>query len=249
MAKFGKWLGAGLGFAMGGPLGVLFGYLIGSMFDDMGNSKTSEEHTYRRGQAYTNNTTRGDFMFSLVVLVTAVMKADNKILRSELDYVKVFLLKNFSEDACREALQMIKKLSEQNIDLDGVCSQINFAMPQTAKEQLIYFLVGVAKADGIICDNEKSVLEQIASKIGLNRATYESIRSMYFNDTEADYKILGLTSSASNDEIKKAYRKLALENHPDKLAYLGEDVRKVAEEKFTKINVAYEKICKERNIV
>lgn len=96
---------------------------------------------------------------------------------------------------------------------------------------------------------KKSVLEQIASKIGLNRATYESIRSMYFNDTEADYKILGLTSSASNDEIKKAYRKLALENHPDKLAYLGEDVRKVAEEKFTKINVAYEKICKERNIV
>ena len=84
--------------------------------------------------------------------------------------------------------------------------------------------------------------------LGINRTSFNSIKSMYYDDLESAYQILGITSTATPEEIKKAYRKMALENHPDKVGHLGEDIRKAAEEKFTQINVAYEKIKKQRNI-
>ena len=113
MAKYGKWIGAGLGLALGGPLGALFGLFIGSMFDNI-------------------QTMRGDFTFSLTVLATAVMKADGRIMRSELDYVKTFLIRNFGIEATREAMQMIKELSTRDIPVDDVCQQIRFQMPEAS---------------------------------------------------------------------------------------------------------------------
>ena len=75
------------------------------------------------------------------------------------------------------------------------------------------------------------------------------IRDRYYDDLESAYQILEITSTATNEEVKKAYRKMAIENHPDKVGHLGEDIRKAAEEKFTQINVAYEKIKKQRGMV
>jgi DnaJ like chaperone protein len=72
---------------------------------------------------------------------------------------------------------------------------------------------------------------------------------MFIPETDSSYKILEIEPSSTNDEVKKAYRKMAMKYHPDKVIHLGEDFRKTAEEKFKKVNDAYEKIKKERNMV
>ena len=193
-------------------------------------------------------TGRGDFTFSLTVLATAVMKADGRIMRSELDYVKTFLIRNFGIEATREAMQMIKELSTRDIPVDDVCQQIRFQMPEASKVQLLYFLFGIAKADGTVSTAEIGLLENISNRLGIDHVTFMSVKSMYYDDIESAYQVLGIDSSASNEEIKKAYRKIAMENHPDKVGHLGEDIRKAAEEKFSRINVAYEKIKKQRGM-
>ena len=232
MAKYGKWIGAGLGLALGGPLGALFGLFIGSMFDNIQTIAIPSDG----GPIPPGQTGRGDFTFSLTVLATAVMKADGRIMR------------NFGIEATREAMQMIKELSTRDIPVDDVCQQIRFQMPEASKVQLLYFLFGIAKADGTVSTAEIGLLENISNRLGIDHVTFMSVKSMYYDDIESAYQVLGIDSSASNEEIKKAYRKIAMENHPDKVGHLGEDIRKAAEEKFSRINVAYEKIKKQRGM-
>lgn len=244
MAKYGKWIGAGLGFVLGGgPLGALLGLFIGSMFDNVETIKIGPGNNPVPGQSG-----RGDFMFILTVLATAVMKADGRIMRSELNYVKEFLKRNFGLEATQEAMSMIRKLYNEEIPLAQVCNQIRFNIDQASKVQLLYFLFGIAKADGTVSETELHLLENIATQLGIDHSTFLSVKSMYYDDIESAYQVLGITGSATEDEIKKAYRKMAMENHPDKVGHLGEDIRKAAEEKFTQINIAYEKIKKQRGI-
>lgn len=244
MAKYGKWIGAGLGFVLGGgPLGALLGLFIGSIFDNVETIKIPS------GEGNIPPSGRGDFMFSLTVLATSVMKADGRIMRSELDYVKEFLKRNFGLEATREAMSMIKELSTKEIPVVEVCHQIRFHMDQASKTQLLYFLFGIAKADGIVSETEVQLLETIADQMGIDHSTFLSVKSMYYDDIDSAYRILGVSRTVTDEELKKAYRKMAMENHPDKLGHLGEDIRKAAEEKFTQINMAYEKIKKQRGIV
>ena len=204
MAKYGKWIGAGLGLALGGPLGALFGLFIGSMFDNIQTIAIPSDG----GPIPPGQTGRGDFTFSLTVLATAVMKADGRIMRSELDYVKTFLIRNFGIEATREAMQMIKELSTRDIPVDDVCQQIRFQMPEASKVQLLYFLFGIAKADGTVSTAEIGLLENISNRLGIDHVTFMSVKSMYYDDIESAYQVLGIDSSASNEEIKKAYRKI-----------------------------------------
>ena len=149
MAKYGKWIGAGLGFVMGGPIGALFGYFIGSTFD------TATMVTSAPGNdPGTRPTGRGDFLLSLVVLATALMKADGKVTRNELDYVKKFFRDNFGLEGEREALAIIKDLLNKDIEIDQVCIQIRVNMNVYSRTQLLYFLFGLAKADGMVCQHE-----------------------------------------------------------------------------------------------
>ncbi|MCU0462234.1 MAG: TerB family tellurite resistance protein [Bacteroidales bacterium] len=241
MGGFGKWLGGGLGFVMGGPIGALLGFLVGSMVDS----------TKVTTSAYTSGasaTTPGAFGVSLVVLIAAVMKADGKVVKSELDYVKQFLVRQFGSESAREATMMLKDLLNQKIPLNDVCQQISRNMDYSSRLQLLHLLFGVSLADGSPNQPEISLIERISGLIGISSGDFVSIKNMFVPETDSSYKILEIERAATNEEVKKAYRKMAMKYHPDKVGHLGDDYKKAADEKFRKVNEAYEKIKKERNM-
>ncbi len=240
MAKYGKWIGGGLGWAILGPIGGIIGFAIGSVLD------SSDNIAVYSGQAQPS---RNSFLVSLLVLVAEVMRADGKVVKSELDYVKQYFLKNFGKDAANEALMLLRDILKKDVPLKDVSHQIRSNMDYPSRLQLLHFLFGIANADGVVHPNEQSVITNIATWMGVSNADFNSIRSMFVDNIEACYKVLEVTPSATNDEIKKAYRKMALKYHPDKVSYLGEDIRKGAEEKFQKVNEAYEKIKKDRGFI
>jgi len=239
--KFGKWLGSGLGWALGGPLGGVLGFALGSLFDasDVKDDGSTVRHSSARQGV-------GDFTVSLLVLSAAVMKSDGKTLKSELDYVKKFLATQFGEEHAQEQLLILKEILKQEIPLHDVCLQIKEFMPHSQRLQIIHYLFGISKADGHVHELELQTIHTIANYIGVRAADFESLKAMYFRDTNSDYKILEIEPSVSDDEVKKAYRKMAVKFHPDKVASLGEEVQKAANEKFQKVQQAYENIKKKR---
>ncbi len=241
MAKFGKWLAGGLGWAFFGPIGGILGFVVGSMFD---SEKTMTNGNGVRSQ----QTTTGAYVMSLLVLIAAVMKADGKVLKSELEYVKQFLAKTFGAASSQEALRMLRDLLKQDIPVADVCHQIEKNMDYSSRLQLVHLLFGVAQADGHVDVAELNLITQMSNNMGISSKDFESIKSMFVKDTTAAYKILEVDPNASDEDIKKAYRKMAMKYHPDKVSYLGEDILKSANEKFQKVNEAYESIRKERNI-
>lgn len=240
MSKYGKLIGAGLGWAFGGPIGAVIGLGIGWMFD------SANQADIKRGYS---STTTGDFLVSMLVLFASVMKADGQIMRSELEYVKTFLVQKFGRDTAADALRMLRELLKQNIPIQDVSYQIRDRLDYHSRLELLHLLYGVAQADAKLHDAEAQILNQIGYYLGISNADHLSIRNMFSHAVDTHYKILGVDKNATPEEIKKAYRKLATEFHPDKVAYLGEDIRKDAEEKFRKINIAYEKVKKEKGII
>lgn len=242
--KFGKWLGGGLGWALGGPLGGILGFALGSAFDAA--SVTVQVNNKGGASNYNNAPHVGDFVVSLLVLSAAVMKSDGKTLKSELDYVKRFLSQQFGEQSAQQQIQLLKEILKQDIPLHDVCNQIKQYMPHSERLQIIHYLFGISKADGHVHELELKTVHTIASYLGVSEADFNSLKAMYFRDTNSDYLILEVSPSASDDEIKKAYRKMAVKFHPDKVAALGEEVQKAANEKFQKVQSAYENIKKQR---
>lgn len=242
MGIFGKWLGGGLGWVVGGPIGGLLGFLVGSMID----STTEQPSGYATRTARTN---QGDFGMILLVLVAAVMKADGKVVKSELDYVKQFFVRQFGQESARQALMMLKDLIKKEIPVRDVCLQISRNMDYSSRLQLLHLLFNVSLADSRIHTSEIEIIEKISGYLGVASTDFLSIKNMFIAETDSFYKILEIDSSSSNEDVKKAYRRMAMKYHPDKVSHLGDDFKKTADEKFKKVNEAYEKIKRERNMV
>ena len=238
MTKYGKWIAGGLGWTFFGPIGAILGFTLGSLIDASSEISTGTSVA---------KTTKGDFTVSLVILIAAVMKADGKILKSELEYVKTFFRKNFGEDATSELLVLLRDTLKKDVPVYQVSEQIRMNLDYSSRLQLFHMLFGLANADGDVHEAELDILNIIARHLGINLKDKESIKSMFIEDTESAYKILEVDRNATNEELKKAYRRMAMKYHPDKVSYLGEDVQKAANEKFKKVNEAFEKIKKERN--
>lgn len=238
MAKYGKWIGGGLGWAFAGPIGAILGFVLGSFFDNISSI-----------QVGTSQTRAGDFGISLLILAGAVIKADGRVLKSELEYIKQFFIRQFGAEDTLEKMHLFREMLKQEIDVVEVCLQIRDNMIYQSRLQLIHFLFGVSGADGHIHPKEVEVIELIAKHLGIKASDFLSIKAMFYKDANAAYDILNISRSASNDEIKKAYRTMAVKYHPDKLTHLGEEFQKAAKEKFQKVNEAYVTIKKEKGII
>lgn len=242
---YAKWLGGGLGWAFAGPIGGILGFAIGSMFDNA--SKLEYERIYQSTDAR-EMTETGDFAAALLVLAAAVMKADGKVLKSELEYVKSFFIQQFGAEKTREQMKVFREILKQDIPVRDVCMQIKHFTRHSDRLQLIHFLFGISGSDKIYEKTEIEVIHQIAHLLGVSDRDFASIKAMFVKDTNADYKILEVDPSASNEDLKKAYRKMALKYHPDKVSHLGEDFQKMAKDKFQRVQEAYENIKKNRGI-
>jgi DnaJ like chaperone protein len=231
-----EWITTILGLFSGGFWGSIIGYTAGSFIEKLIKKE------------YSHGEERGDFTMALLVLSAAVMKADGKIMKSELSFVKDFLIKNFGQESARNKLDILRQLLDKDIDLYQSCEKVRLNIPYSSKLQLIHYLFGIACADGLCSGIEKDLITRIANLIGLSVADYKTIEAMYFEQTDSAYIILQITKEASDEEVKKAYKRMCIKYHPDKVASLGEQAQQAAKEKFQEINNAYEKIKKERGI-
>jgi len=242
MGNYAKWLGGSLGWVVGGPIGGLLGFVVGSMFD---STKVQPSTRTSRGV----RTTQGDFAMSLLVLVAAVMKADGKIVKSELNYVKQFFIRQFGQESAKQALRMLKDLLKQEIPVRDVCLQIGRNMDYSSRLQLLHLLFNISLSDSKIHPKEIEIVERISEYMRVTSTDFLSIKNMFVPETDSLYKILEIESTASDEELKTAFRRMAKKYHPDKVSHLGDDFRKTAGEKFRKVNDAYEKIKKERSLI
>ena len=121
-------------------------------------------------------------------------------------------------------------------------------MDHPSRLQMIHILFGLSEADGHVHPLEVKVIQEIANYLGVSIKDFESIQAMFYKNSSAAYKILEISKNATDNEVKKAYRKMATKFHPDKVHHLGKEFQKMAEEKFKKLNDAYGQIKKERGI-
>ena len=271
-----KWIGGFLGWVAWGPIGALIGYLLGKAVDtyidgshqlpggDGWEQRQSGQGSYRQqtgrgpytqGQStqsrqgrYTADEQRNSFFVSLLVLSSAVIKADGRTHPAELRTVREFIRTNFGEQAAAQAEQILQRLDREQVNIYSVGGQIAANMNYSQRLQLFQYLVSIATSDGDFSTSEKSVLEAIASAIRLTSTDAASIIAMYYKEADSAYTVLEISPSATDDEVRSAYRRMAMKYHPDRVATLGPEVQKAAEEKFKKIQEAYATIKKQRGI-
>jgi len=256
----GKWIGGFFGFMSGGPLGALAGYALGWLFDKGAEGFSGDNYQdggYSTQQQYEGQ--RNSFLFSLLVLASYIIKADGKVMHSEMEFVRSFLRRNFGEAAVSQGEQILLRLFDRQKQMGTMafkntireaCAEIAQHMDYSQRLQLTNFLVMIAQADGSVPQSEIDALQFVAASLGISEEDLASMLSLSTGCTNIDaaYKVLGITPDATDDEVKAAYRRMALKHHPDRVATLGDDVRKAAEKKFQEINAAKETIYKARGL-
>ena len=188
-----KLLWGGLGWVVAGPIGAILGYAYGSMSSESTMGNIGMNHRSRRSA----KTRHGDFVISVLVLLAKVMKADGKLLRSELDYVKNFLKQQFGVQQAKELMMVFKEILDQDYPLRDVCRQIQRSMDHPSRLELIHILYGLSASDGDVHEKEVHVIQSIANYLNINKNDYESIKAVFAKDSEAPYRLLEIDPSSS----------------------------------------------------
>lgn len=272
----GKWIGSALGWILSGGnvLGAIAGYCIGSLLSDATSTAERDNGFNGNGNTFRNDYSdtqfnqrpfeedRNSFLFSMLVLSSYIIKADGKIMHSEMNCVRNFLRNNFGEQAVRQGEDILLKLFEMQKQQGATtfketirksCVEISFHMNIGQRLQLLDYLIIIAKVDGTVSPEEVYALKEVATYLGLSAQDVDSMLNMETSSNQQigldeAYKILGISPNATNDEVKAAYRKMALKHHPDRVSSLGDDIREAAEKKFQEINNAKERIYKARGL-
>lgn len=231
-----------LGLLLLGPLGLFLGPLASIFF-----SKPRSQGGFGGFQELSAT------QDAVVVLVAEVIRADGRIMRSELDYVRRFFVRSFGEERARIALLRLRDLLKQNNDIWTASRILRMTMSDQNRSALVHILLELAQADGVVSDAERMAIQRIAIALGVSvgggQAGGERRKSYVYTAPPVDYyAVLGVSPSATDEEVKQAYRKLAIQWHPDRMGNKTEAERQQANEKLKKINEAYEKIKQSRGM-
>ena len=272
-----KWIGGIFGLLSGGPIGALAGFVLGSLIDTVVesgvqpikgdyNGEAYDESVYdtvygsRRRTAGVDEGARNGFLFSLLTLASYVIRADGKIMHSEMEAMRQFLRANFGEVAVEQGVEIMMRLFErQKIDdahqpgsyrqtIVGCCHQLRDSIPEAQRLQILSLLAMLAKADGHVATEEVNVLREITLELGLTEAELNSMLGLGSTTLADAYAVLEVAPTATDDEVRSAYKRLVVKHHPDRVASLGDDVRLAAEKKLKQINEARDIIYKARGM-
>jgi DnaJ like chaperone protein len=236
-------LGAGIGFFLGGPLGAVMGGAVQHVLSQAGRMQMEGNRAQTNGEQI--------FIAHLVAILTKVAMADGSISPEERKTIHSFFSRSLHYRG-RE-LRLIDAIMEEteklNPDLHETCKSFDRFADKEQRLLLLDLIYQVAVTDQVIREGENEAILRTVSALGIGSEEHERIKSRHAAAKKADhYQALGLAPSAGNDEIKRAYRQLAAQYHPDKVSHLGPELIAFANEKFKAINEAYAAVRKERNI-
>ena len=241
-----KWFIALLGYSIFRLPGAIIGFLLGSFIDNL-NSSGGAGTIFR--DMTRQQVSPADFELNLLSLCSIVIKADGSVSQRELDYVRQYFVSTYGKEKANAIFRTFNEINKKReISAQRICSYLNQRTRYEVRLQLLHFLFGIAQADGAIRNPEINKLREIARFLRVAIRDFESIMAMFIKSADNAYKILEIDKTASNDELKKAYRTMAKKYHPDRVNTENEAIKKGAEDKFKEVQKAYEQIQKERGI-
>ncbi|MUH37296.1 molecular chaperone DjiA [Zobellia amurskyensis] len=243
-----KWFAAIAGYYFFRFPGAILGYLIGSFIDGLKISGGGGAQSVF-GDMTRQKVSPADFELNLLSLCSIVIKADGKVSQREMDYVRQYFVSTYGKDKANAIFRTFNEINKKHeISAQRICTFLNQRTRYEVRLQLLHFLFGIAQADGSVSEPEIHKIREIAGYLRVNLRDFESIKAMFIKSVNNAYKILDIEKSASNDEVKKAYRTMAKKYHPDRVNTQNEAIKKGAEEKFKEVQRAYEEIQSERGL-
>ena len=235
-----KWLFALIGYSFFRFPGAIVGYFLGNLIENF-----STKNKFKKSRV--NNISSQEFELNLLALASLVIKADGKVTKQELDYVRSYFVSAYGKERANATFKIFNdNIKNLGISPVKISMLFNSALNYESRLQVIHFLFGIAKADGNVSVSEINKLLEFSNLLRLSHADFQSIKAMFINEVGGAYKILEIEKSATDNQVKKAYRDLAKKHHPDKVQHLGDAYAKAAQEKFQKVQKAYERIKQER---
>ena len=242
-----KWFVAILGYYLFRFPGAILGFLIGSFIDNLNNSGGGAQTIFR--DITRQSVSPADFELNLLSLCSIVIKADGTISQSEMDYVRQYFVSTYGKEKANAIFRTFNEINKKReISAQRICSFLNQRTRYEVRLQLLHFLFGIAQADGSVSNPEIDKIREIAGYLRVALQDFESIKAMFIKSADKAYKILEIDKTATDNELKKAYRTMAKKYHPDRVNTENEAIKKGAEEKFKEVQKAYEQIQKERGL-
>lgn len=251
MGIIGKVIGGTIGFALGGPLGAVAGAAFGHAFD---TPESSWQEIPGRTTASANEEAQFTFFLGAFSMLAKLARADGRITQAEVDSIENFMLHDLNLDpqSRQVAINIFHTAADSGESFESFATQFytQFQNQPQLLELMVDILLRVGTSDGGMSANEERYIEAAVSIFHMGRERYQALRARYVSNLDKHYAVLKLTPGASEAEIKKSYRKLVAEFHPDKIASKGlpKEFTRFATEKFHEIQTAYETISDERGI-